>query len=174
MPRFVEQQLWSGESTRIAGNQRNLVASAAGHIERGVWGPGRWGVIGAAGRDRRTRIGPDWGARRATRAGSAVLTPQLFVTSFCVLEGRKMSSFRQITTFSATFRPDNSLSRGPPTFRDRDSAPSRAPVRGVPSYPCTGFIYSMCRFATEMRGEIEQQMRLFSRSTLSLKVFLGV
>ena len=71
VPRFVEQQLWSGESTRIAGKQRNLVASAAGHIERGVWGPGRWGVIGAAG-----RVGSPLPPRAEAALGATCCTPR--------------------------------------------------------------------------------------------------
>ena len=72
-------QLWSGESTR---NQRNLVACATGHIQRGVW-------VRAGAGDWQGPPGPDWGDCRATRAGSAPLTPHLFVTSFRMPEGRK-------------------------------------------------------------------------------------
>ena len=140
VPRFVEQQLWSGESTRIAGNQRNLVASAAGHIERGVWGPGRWGVIGAAGRDRRTRIGPDWGARRATRAGSALLTPQLFVTSFCAL--------RQKNEFLSPDNKTNLFRNFPPRQLTFGGSPQSETGTwcGVAPHPCTCFILRVSTF----------------------------
>ena len=53
VPGFVEQRQWSGESTHI--NQRNLVVCK---------GSGQVGVT------------------RATRAGSFILTPKLFVASF--------------------------------------------------------------------------------------------